>query len=220
MIKSVNKKEDLITPEWAASFLPVIISSGIAIFIIFLFVIPEFIKSNKVNWELNQLVRKKNELENLKLRYKKINQKFDILNNEKSRIINLISGTSNLETLLANLGIIGRRNNIEFLSIVPRKLMISNDTVTLKNNNQNQNQNIDSLIDPLLVEGTKKYLIDVSFKTNFSNLQSFLRDIEFQENVVLIQDINVNVIDNLENSGRTDNFNLKVKFSITFYGKI
>ena len=220
MIKSINKKEDLITPEWAASFLPVIISSGIAIFIIFLFVIPEFIKSNKVNWELNQLVRKKNELENLKLRYKKINQKFDILNNEKSRIINLISGTSNLETLLANLGIIGRRNNIEFLSIVPRKLMISNDTVTLKNNNQNQNQNIDSLIDPLLVEGTKKYLIDVSFKTNFSNLQSFLRDIEFQENVVLIQDINVNVIDNLENSGRTDNFNLKVKFSITFYGKI
>ena len=213
MIESIKKSSKILTPEKAASFLPIIISSFIALLIVVFFVIPESIKSNKVNLELNEFIRKKNELENLKLKYKKNNQKFDKLKNEKFRIIELISGTSNLETLLANVGIIGKRNNIEFLSIIPKSQIISSDIVPI-NQNTNLNKNESIVIDPLLVEGTKKYLIDFSFKTDFINLISFLRELEFQENIILIKDIDVNVIDN------NNNRNLDVILSMTFYGKI
>jgi len=218
MINSMKKNNKLITPENAASFLPVIISSIIGIIIILLFVIPESIKSNKVNLELNEFIRKKNQLPSLKLKYKKINQKFAVLNNEKSRIINLISGTTNLETLLANLGIIGRNNNIQFISIVPKNTIIANDITSL--DKSNQTQNLDDLIDPLLVKGLKKNLIDITFKTSFINLQSFLREIESQENIVLIKNIDVKLIDNKDNTLQSKDPNLNIILSMIFYGKI
>ena len=214
MNNSLKKSRNLITPETAATFLPIIISSGIGILIIVFFVMPEFIKSNKVNLELNEFIRKKDELENLKINYKKISKKLNDLNNQKLRIIELISGTSNLDTLLANMGILGRKNNIEFLSIVPQKLVISNNNESL-NNNTNQNL----IIDPLLVDGLKKYLIDFSFKTDFINLLSFLRELEFQENIILINDIDVKLLGNNSNVGKSDNNNLDIKLSMIFYGK-
>ena len=211
----LKKSRNLITPESAASFLPIIISSGIGVLIIVFFVMPEFIKSNKVNLELNEFIRKKDELENLKLNYKKISKELNDLNNQKLRIIELISGTSNLDTLLANIGILGRKNNIEFLSIVPQKLVISKDSESLNNNSK---QNL--IVDPLLVDGLKKYLIDFSFKTDFINLLSFLRELEFQENIILINDIDVKLIENNNNNvGKSDNNNLDVKLSMIFYGK-
>ena len=218
MINSIKKNNKLITPENAASFLPIIISSIIGIIIILLFVIPESIKSNKVNLELKDYIRKKDQLPNLKLKYKKINQKFDVLNNEKSRIINLISGTTNLETLLANLGIIGKNNNIQFISIVPKSVIIANDNNSL--DKSNQSQNLDNPIDPLLVEGLKKFLIDISFKTNFINLQSFLREIESQENLVLIKNIDIQLIDNNDSDLQSEDSNLNIILSMIFYGKI
>ena len=214
MNNPLKKSRNLITPESAASFLPIIISSGIGILIIVFFVMPEFIKSNKVNLELNEFIRKKDELENLKLNYKKISKELNDLNNQKLRIIELISGTSNLDTLLANMGILGRKNNIEFLSIVPQKLVISNSNESLNNNTK---QNL--IIDPLLVDGLKKYLIDFSFKTDFINLLSFLRELEFQENIILINDIDVKLIENNINVVKSDNNNLDVKLSMIFYGK-
>lgn len=219
MINSINKSKNFITPEKAASFLPIILSTGIAILIVIFFVIPESIKSNKVDLELKEFIRKKDELEVLKKQYKLINQKFEKLNIEKSKIIELISGTSNLDTLLANLGIIGKRNNIEFSSIVPRKLLVYRDNSSL-NNNKNQTNDINKVVDPLLVEGTKKYMIDFFFKADFVDLLSFLRELEFQENVILIKDIDVKVVENINNSLKNNKHNLNVKLSMTFYGKI
>ena len=217
MKNSIKTSRNLITPENAATFLPIIISSVIGILMIVFFVTPEFIRSNMVNLELNEIIRKKNELENLKMKYGKISKELNNLNNEKLKIIELISGTSTLDTLLANLGIIGNKNNIEFLSIVPKKLEISMGNKTPNNINQNSNQNL--VVDPLLVDGIKKYLIDFSFKADFINLLSFLRELEFQENIILINDIDVKVTENNVNLGKPNKNDLDVKLSMTFYGK-
>ena len=105
----MNTRKNLITPEKAASFFPIFISSVISIFLIIFFVVPKYVKSTQVNLELNGLVKKKNNLESLKLQYKRINQRFDKLIKEKKSIIELISGESNLDTLLANIGDIGKK---------------------------------------------------------------------------------------------------------------
>ena len=215
-----NERKNLITPEKAASFIPVFISAGISIILIVFFVIPQYFKSNEVNSELNGFIKKKNELDNLKAQYKIINSKFDKLNKEKSKIIELITGRSNLDTLLAELGKLGRKNNIEFLSIAPQRLVVSDENSEEKDLSNNFNQT-DLENDPLLVEGIKKYLIDFTFETDFVNLLSFLRDLEFQDNAVLLDDINLN-LNNQDNEdgeiNEPDNM-LEVNLRIIFYGK-
>ena len=215
-----NKIKDLITPEKAASFIPIFISSGISILLIVFFVIPQYFKSNEVNFELNGLIKKKNELDNLKSQYKIINSKFDKLNKEKSKIIELITGRSNLDTLLAELGKLGRKNNIEFLSIAPQKVVIAGENSTEKQLSNNFNQT-DLENDPLLVEGIKKYLIDFTFKTDFVNLLSFLRDLEFKDNAVLLDNITLSLNDEDKDDGEIEKTSkmLEVNLRIIFYGK-
>ena len=219
----MKKRKNIITPENAALIIPVFISAGISILIITFFVIPKYIKSTKVNLELNGLIKKKNDLDSLKLQYKIINQKFEKLNREKSKIIELVSGSSDLDTLLDKLGELASRNNIEFVSIVPIKLMSYVENTKENNNLQSSNSDkkiTDEIItDPLLVEGLKKYLIDLTFKTEFINLLSFLRELEFQESVILINDVNLKLLSQNNNS-EIDNptEKIEVKISATFYG--
>ena len=213
------KRKNLITPENTASLIPFSIATGIAIIFTIVFVLPQYVKSNRINLELNGFIKKKNELRNLKTQYKIINQKFAKLNNEKLKIIEIISGTSNLDTLLAKLGEVGKKNNIEFVSIDPKKIMsfINNSSEENKNSNDKRTN---LLVDPLLVEGTKNYLIEFSLKTDFINLLSFLRELEFQDNVILLDNINLKLSG--QNSYNVDNSKelLDVKIRMKAYGKI
>ena len=216
MTDSMDRKNNLKSPESIITLIPIVISSVIAIFLIIFYLLPQYAKSNKVNLELNALIKKKNDLDNLKSQYKIINQKFDKLNNEKAILIETISGTSNLDTLLSKLGELGEKNSIEFASIIPKKVInFVENSAAEKKNKKNNLANLN--VDPLLVEGIKKYLIDFSFKTNFFNLLSFLRELEFQDNIILLDNINLELIpQNINNSQEM----LEVKLRMTFYGKI
>ena len=221
MINLMERKNNLKTPENIISLIPILISSGIAIILIIFYVIPQYVNSTKVNLELNELIKKKNKLNNLKTQYKIINKKFDKLNNEKAIIIETITGTSNLDTLLAKLGELGKKNSIEFDSIIPKKVI--NFVVNDSSKNKKKKGNLPNLnIDPLLVQGIKKYLIDFSFETNFINLISFLRELEFQENIILVDDIDLKLVNQNSNTGNIDNSAgmLNVKIRMIFYGKI
>ncbi len=220
MIKSIKTKKEFITPEKAASFIPIFISAGLSILIITFFVIPKYIESTKVNLELNGLIKKKNDLDNLKSQYKTINKKFEKLNLEKTKIIELFIGNANLDTLLEKLGEIGRRNNIEFVSIVPIEL-INHGEISKENNNIKTKNDDLKITDPLLVEGSKKYSIDLTFKTEFINMLSFLRELEFLESVILINDINLELMSKNSNNSEFSNpiDEIEVKLRTTFYGK-
>ena len=220
-MKYIKFRKNLITPEIAAWFIPVFISSGISIILILLFVVPQYRKSNQVNLELNGLFKKKNELNNLKSQYKIINKKFDKLSDEKTKIIELITGSSSLETLLSKLGEIGKNNDIEFISISPKKITSFNEESKLKNNMKEKGQNkLD--VDPLFVEGVKKYIFDISLETKFVDLLSFLRELEFQENIILIEDINLRT-SKQQNAKNIDSVNskdlLQVNIKMKVYGK-
>ena len=220
MITPNKKQNTFITPEKAASFIPIFISSGISILIISFFVIPEYFKSTKVNLELNGLIKKKNDLDNLKSQYKVINKKFEKLNSEKTKIIELVTGNTNLDTLLDKLGEIASRNNIEYLSIAPVRLIKYEENTKEKNKAQTSESD-QTIIDPLLIEGSKKYLINLTFEAEFINLLSFLRELEFQESLILINDMNLKLLSQNGNNGEINNPSekIEVKLSTIFYGK-
>ena len=57
--------------------------------------------------------------------------------------------------------------------------------------------------------------------TEFANLISFLRELEFQKNLILIDDINLQLTDNIEkNDVESSQRILEARFTIAFYGKI
>ena len=171
--------------------------------------------------ELNELIKKKNELNNLKSQYRIINKKFDKLSKEKNKIIELITGSSSLDTLLAKLGELGKNNNIEFISITPIKIASFVEENDVKNNVQKK---VESYLieDPLFVDGVKKYLFDITLETQFVNLLSFLRELEFQENIILLENIRLQT-KKQQNANNKDFGNirdlLQVKIKMIFYGK-
>ena len=59
MTNSKEKENNLSSPENVISLIPIVISSGIAILLIIFYVIPQYINSNKINLELNALIKKK-----------------------------------------------------------------------------------------------------------------------------------------------------------------
>ena len=220
-MKYTNFKKNIITPEKAAWFIPVFLSSVISIILILFFVLPKYQKSNEVNLELKELINKKNELDNLKSQYKIINKKFYKLSKEKNKIIELITGTTSLDTLLSKFGEIGNKNNVEFISILPKEIA-SFDGESKEKNNKKKNIQTRTIEDPLFVEGVKKYLFDISLETEFVNLLSFLRELEFQENIILLDDINLQILKQ-QNAMNIDTENtkdlLRVNIKMKLYGK-
>ena len=91
----------------------------------------------------------------------------------------------------------------------------------MKNNKKEKGQSkLD--VDPLFVEGVKKYIFDISLETEFVNLLSFLRELEFQENIILIEDINLRKLKQ-QNAKNIDSLNskdlLQVSIKMKVYGK-
>ncbi len=215
MTSSNLNQNRVITPERASLILPTIISSLFALIIIFVFVIPKYVKSNKVNSELKEFLRKKEELPKLKLQYKIISEKLKKLNDRKEKIIYLVTGKTNLETLLERIEYIGNKNNIEILSLSPKSIT---SYVPLK---KDAEETSPLIIDPLLAEGVKKYTFKLDFESNFNDTLSFLRELEFQESVILFRDLKLKLKDNEENisSEYSRKYLLEVSMEIIVYGK-
>ena len=67
----------------------------------------------------------------------------------------------------------------------------------------------------------KKYTFELNFETNFKNLLSFLRELEYQESVILFRDLKLKLKDNEENisSAYSKDYLLDVSMEIIVYGK-
>ena len=218
------QRNRFITPERAAVILPTLIASFFVFIIVSTFVIPKYVKSIKTNSEYKEFLRKKGELPQLKLQYETINKKLKKLNNIKVKIINLVSGDSNLETFLERVGAVGIKNEIKIISVKPKNVInyIPVEYVDNQSNKKNiNNENIIN-IDPLLSEGLKKYTVDLDFESDFNNMLSFLRELEFQESVILFRDLNLKLKNDLENKDEDNKAEntLKVSMNIIVYGKI
>ena len=211
-----NKKSNkFFTPEKAAIFLPILFSSFLSLIIFSVFSFPKYAESNKKNLELKEFKRKTDELPNLKTQSQKISKKLQKLNEKKSKIINLISGKSNLETFLERLGSLGEKNNISFLSIEPKS---STNFVGSENKKIQDELNINP--DQFLVEGVKKYIIDLKLNASYKDLLSFLRELEFQENIILVEDINIGLSENIEKDTKQSPNTLDGSMKLIIYGKL
>ena len=216
MVNFPPKRNSFINPERASILLPSIISSIIALIFLVTFSIPKYVSSNKVKNELNQFKIKANELSNLKKQSQIISEKLVKLNLQKSKIIKLISGTTNLETFISRLGHIGNKNNIKFNSIKP---ISSVKFVETENSAIQDELNINP--DEFLVEGVKKYTLDLNLNARYLDLLLFLKELELQENIILFEDFSLEKIENSDEKKSKDEIkDIEVNLKIAVYGRI
>lgn len=206
MSNSNLKQKKVITPERAAIILPTIISAIFVFIIMSTFTIPKYVRSNKVNSEYKEYLRKKEELPRLRSQYKIINEKLKKLNDRKTKIIDLVSGKSNLETFIERIGSISKNNGIKIVAVKPKNIT---KYIPL---DKKENPESTSNIDPLLVEGIEKYTININFESDFENLLTFLRELEFQEGVILFENFKLNLKNDSDNI-------LEVSMELNAYGK-
>ena len=73
------------------------------------------------------------------------------------------------------------------------------------------------------MDGIKKYTIEVEFISSFNNLFLFLSELEFQENIILLSDIEIQHNDEeQQNDESSDNSGdlLKTSIKMSIYGRI
>ena len=72
-----------------------------------------------------------------------------------------------------------------------------------------------------MVEGVKKYIIDVNFNSEYKDLLAFFRELEFQENIILFSDINIELKEENDKSrSKIKSSYLDVSLKMIVYGKI
>ena len=71
-----------------------------------------------------------------------------------------------------------------------------------------------------MVEGVKKYIIDLKLNASYKDLLSFLRELEFQENIILVEDINIDLSENIEKDTKQSPNTLDGSMKIIIYGKL
>ena len=111
---------------------------------------------------------------------------------------------------------VDNREPIEFNSIKP---ISSIKFVETENSEIQDELNINP--DELLVEGVKKYNLDLNLNAKYLDLLSFLKELELQENIILFEDFTLEKIETNEEIKSQDEIkDLKVNLKIAVYGKI
>ena len=110
---------------------------------------------------------------------------------------------------------LGKKNKIEILSIIPKNI-INYEPL------ENEAEQISSvIIDPLLAEGVKKYTFELEFESNFNDLLYFMRELEYQESVILFSDLKLKLKDSEENVSAVNSkeYLLEVSMEFIVYGR-
>ena len=202
-------KEGIINPKSAAYFLPVLSGLLLSILTGFFILKPLMRETGEIYDELITNRTKVSLIDKAEKRYKVTKKNLLKINNQKEDLLSLVAGETELLTLLDQLNILAKKNNINITVIKPDEIQYITPTLN------NPEKNMDLIGDPLLNENIIKYPYEVNIKGSFEKILFFLRDLEKIEIITEISNLeidNTNSIDNI----RT---NLNASFKISAYGR-
>ena len=200
-------KQGVINPKSASYFLPslsgFLLSTLTGLFILR----PLMIETNETYEELIISKTKVSLLESAEKRYKITKLNLSNINNQKEDLLSLVAGASELSTLLDQLNILAKNNNINIKAIKPNEIQYIIPT------GNNLEKDIDMISDPLLNENIIKYPYEIEIEGRFEKILLFFRGLEKLE---IITDISNLEIDKLNANNK---LNLQTSFKISAYGR-
>ena len=199
----------------------------------------------KLQEEVNSYQIKKNNIPEIKSKFKDIKYEAETLKEDRKFLINLTAGTKNLDTFMAVLNKKANRNFVKIIKFEPQNIEKFTEKPTLKNNSLDQNSqpptiNQNNSIPPLtakkssipinensgiefnknpllIIPDIEKHDIKISLEGNYTQILSFIRDVELLENIVLIGDFEIIGLDDVS---KVDNVRIRYNSKISVFGNI
>ena len=215
-----------LTPERALLFVPVLTSVGVAIALLVVAVVPiwRFVRERQVVVEdlslkslaLPQLERDLLEQQTLELQ----------LEDQGTRLINMLAGTKDLDTFLAGLNLLALTHQVSVASTQPGDIEVwippvePEDGMEADFGASSSAEDVSSSGDALLQEGLEKRSASITVEGAFDQVLGFLRDLENLEVFVIASDL---AMEALRASGQdaSDDVAIKTKLELQLsaYGR-
>ena len=233
-INFLNKYElRELNPESFIIYLYIFLSLLFSLVIIFTLGTKLANKNRDLNNSIKELESKKSKIPELKVILKNIENKNNNLLQEDKLITNLIGGSKNLKTILSTINNLATKNSIEIakfepLSLVKFKEKKNNTTSKVDNsairgqpkiNQPNEDNNRNLLYDNnyLLNSDLEKQIVKLRIKGYFINILEFLREIEYLENLVIIDDFNIVWLSEINKSIKSK---LEYETTLSIFGRV
>ena len=200
-----NKKKDLITPENSLVFIPVLIGL-ISLSSLLVFVFRPLI--NKLSLEEAQIEVLENKISYIPI-YKKYIEKVSInkskAQEQQQRLINLISDTNQLSSILSEIDNLTIKYGIEI-----KKLALEPIIKYVGNTNNNKLTTKKTNLDPFLIPSIEKHKFKLTIEGDYNSTISLLKELESLQTIAIIDSIaisstlsNNNEIDKSKNGNTT-----------------
>ena len=200
-------KQGVINPKSASYFLPslsgFLLSTLTGLFILR----PLMIETNETYEDLTISKTKVSLLESAEKRYKITKLNLSNINNQKEDLLSLVAGASELSTLLDQLNILAKNNNINIKAIKPNEIQYIIPT------GNNLEKDIDMISDPLLNENIIKYPYEIEIEGRFEKILLFFRGLEKLEIITELSNLEIDKLN------ANNKLNLQTSFKISAYGR-
>ena len=233
-----------INPENAILIFYLFSGLFLSIIIYFALNIPLSGYQKKLKEEVKSYQLKKKNIPNIKSQFKVIENKAKILKDDRNFLVNLIAGNKNLDTLMTVLNEKANRNFVNITKFepqnvekfIPKKTLINeslenNGPPTIINKNVSlppstttsslpSDNNLEIKLDKnplLIIPNIEKHEIKLSIEGNYTQVLSFIRDVELLENIVLIGDFEIIGLDDLS---KTNDIIVRYEANISAFGNI
>lgn len=193
-----------ITPERALQTIPAVLGTAVAMLMIAFVARPIWESTSVRQEDVNNLLIKVNALPVVKQDLANQLRERELLREQESRLLQLLAGTQDLGTFLAELNALAKRNQVTILSAEPgdverfvAPVEQIPDGMESSGSSAPQSPALDTTQadlaseDPLLKEGFEKRSADLSVQGFYPDVVAFLQDLESLQVFVITSDLNL-----------------------------
>ena len=211
-----------LTPERALFFLPLVASVGVAVLLVLLALLPMWRSMQDRKEVVDDLLIKTTALPGLQKDLIKQQRVRLDLQAQEERLLNVIAGTKDLDTLLGELNQMAVRHQVVVVTTEPGEI----ETWTPALDDQEASENDTEALsadesvpsDALLQEGLEKRMASLTISGEFSQVLAFLQDLESLEVFVITSGLKIEAKTS-STSAEAGLFDTELELQLAAYGR-
>ena len=222
-----RSKPRLITPERAVLLIPIIAGAMVGVVLLLFGLIPLLVQVQEKQVVLQEMERKKSELPILKQQLAALSRKKDKSMAQQERLLNLVAGTTQLHTFLAQLNQFAVEQGVSILKVEPQAIeRPAPKPASPPADTAAADATAPSLPpeDPLLVQKLEKRSALLTVQGPFRRIIAFLQQMEQLQVIVIASDLELRLrAPNQRSSGNSadgeDVTQTTLKLKLSAYGR-
>ena len=191
---SINKSDNLITPERAVVVLPIAVGLVLSLLGFSFGVMPLAIRWHKQKLVVDEMNKKISELPLMRQRLDDALRQYNTKLEQQKRLLNLLSGPGSLRTWFSAINRIAESENVRVLSVDPQSRDLYVPPTTSTSAPPSSVAVPPVTIDPLLAPNVERHTAVITFQGSFPSLLSMMRRIELLDSIVTSSDLQMEFV--------------------------